>query len=454
MLIKKISFMNVSLTLLLICLASWAHGQSSGLKTENVFIITSDGLRWHEVFLGAELPIIQDHVENRDAVKQEYWREEIDARRKVLMPFFWNVIAEKGQLHGNRDKGSKVNVTNSSWGSYPGYNEILTGFYDDDRVITNHPIVNPNYTILDFLNDQDELHGSVGVVASWWQFHINVNAERSGIKVVAGPQGSQPVIMPQPDTLTHDNVLKFLSEDTPRVAMLVYDDTDNRAHEGGYEAYLKAARNFDEQVKELWEFTQSHPQYKDRTTFLISTDHGRGIGDRWPNHGSGAAHSNEIWMAVIGPDTPALGEATSGQYHLNQIASTAAAFLGYEYVNERKAGDVMTGMFKSPPVLKKAVQGPVSFSFELTDAKRNAVVSAHAEVVDIQRRHQRATPWIPTAERARVAHENMQAEANEAIQEKGLTLEEYEVVVQALRYDPVLRDKFFTQLKKIRDENK
>ena len=50
--------------------------------------------------------------------------------RKKLLPFFWNVIQQKGQLYGNRLYGNKVNVSNSYKFSYPGYNEIFTGYPD------------------------------------------------------------------------------------------------------------------------------------------------------------------------------------------------------------------------------------------------------------------------------------------------------------------------------------
>ncbi|MEX0686966.1 MAG: DUF4168 domain-containing protein [Balneolales bacterium] len=433
---------------LLICLPFDTHGQQ--FATDNIFIITSDGLRWHEVFMGAEQAIIQDHVENAKELKELFWREELKVRREALMPFFWSTIAEQGQLYGNRNLGSKMNVTNSSRASYPGYNEILTGFYDDDRVITNYPIFNPNWSILDFFNEQEDLNGSVGVVASWWSFPEIINAPRSKVNVIAGPQGSQPSIMPQPDTLTHENVMKYIRESTPRVAMLVYDDTDNRAHEGGYEGYLKAANKFDAYVQELWEFVQSHPQYKNRTTFLITTDHGRGIGDQWSNHGSGAAHSNEVWMAVLGPDTPARGEDTPGQYNLNQVAASAAAFLGLEYVNERKVGKAVDGMFKFAPAVKPAVREPSTISAELTEEQLYDIARTYTEIVDRQRKQQRATPWIPTQEKADAANKKLQEDVVKIIQDQGFTLDFYEEIVQSLRSDPDLQEIFFKNVQEIR----
>lgn len=41
----------------------------------------------------------------------------------------------------------------------------------------------------------------------------------------------------------------------------------------------------------------------------------------------------------MGPDTKPLGEIkTESQYYQNQIAKTAAAFLGLDYINDREVG--------------------------------------------------------------------------------------------------------------------
>ena len=54
---------------------------------------------------------------------------------------------------------------------------------------------------------------------------------------------------------------------------------------------------------------QEMPEYRDTTTFLITADHGRGQGlEGWKEHGDDVEGSSEIWIAALGPDTPALGE--------------------------------------------------------------------------------------------------------------------------------------------------
>src|SRR5690349_15400144 len=79
-------------------------------NSNNVFIITLDGFRWQELFLGADSSLIHDSGFTKDSaiVKKFFWDKNLVERRKKLMPFFWNVIAKKGQLAGNRLLDNKV----------------------------------------------------------------------------------------------------------------------------------------------------------------------------------------------------------------------------------------------------------------------------------------------------------------------------------------------------------
>lgn len=53
-----------------------------------------------------------------------------------------------------------------------------------------------------------------------------------------------------------------------------------------------------------------------------------------------------MWFAVIGPDTPALGEMKNeGQYFQKQVAKTIGAFLGLQYQNAEPVGEVVESMF-------------------------------------------------------------------------------------------------------------
>jgi bisphosphoglycerate-independent phosphoglycerate mutase (AlkP superfamily) len=142
--------------------------------------------------------------------------------------------------------------------------------------------------------------------------------------------------------------MDYLEQHKPKLLFIAYDETDEYAHEGKYDQYLIAAHRLDKYVAELWNWTQKNYQYKNKTTILISTDHGRGHEtiDAWRNHGSSVAGAENVWMAVLGPDTPPRGEISDGEpMTSSQIAATIAVFLGFEYKNKQPVGPVMNSMF-------------------------------------------------------------------------------------------------------------
>ncbi|MFN1208854.1 hypothetical protein ACKXGD_18135, partial [Enterococcus lactis] len=83
--------------------------------------------------------------------------------------------------------------------------------------------------------------------------------------------------------------------------------------------------------EDIWNTVQSMPQYKGKTTIVLTTDHGRGDIDKkkWTSHGSDIEDAYQIWFAAMGPGTAPTGEAkTSGQLYQQQVAATVAKLLG------------------------------------------------------------------------------------------------------------------------------
>lgn len=351
-------------TLLLSLLVLYSQAQKKG-KTENIILITLDGLRWQEVFSGAESRLLMNktYVKDTAASHQLFWRETVQQRRELLLPFFWKVMAKQGQLYGNRSEGNKVNVTNKMWFSYPGYNEILTGQADDTNINSNDPVNNPNQTVLEFLNKQKEFQGKVAAFSSWETFPWIINTTRSGVpvnggysKVTDNPSEREKLMnelmyqLPnesggtRPDAFTFHYAFEHLKNNKPRVLFISFDETDHFAHEGEYDRYLTSAQYIDGFIKSLWDWTQSQPQYKNKTTLIVTTDHGRGDSgiDDWRHHGSKMPNCDQIWFAFIGPDTPPVGEVKSEQtLYQNQLATTITSLLGIEWNTDGKKGDVI-----------------------------------------------------------------------------------------------------------------
>jgi hypothetical protein len=324
-------------------------------RTRNIMLVTTDGLRWQEVFGGADPALLNKEdggVQRVDLLKDEFGREAPEIRRKTLLPFMWNVIAKNGQIFGNANVGSEAKVTNGRNFSYPGYNEIFTGAADP-AIDSNDKVPNRNVTVLEWLNGQDDFHNRIAAFGSWDVFPFILNHSRSKLRVVAGWNpltGSglsseerllSRLITETPrmweeccyDAFTFHAALEYFKRQRPRVLYVGLGETDEFAHLGRYDEYLHAANRFDTHLRILWETVQSLPDYRDATTLIVTTDHGRGDAPvEWKNHGAQIKGSERIWIGVLGPDTPALGERTNVvPVTQSQIAATLAIFLGLDY---------------------------------------------------------------------------------------------------------------------------
>lgn len=346
----------LAVCLAVMALAQTAPGGGPELKTEHVFLITTDGLRWQEVFGGAEEQLLNrtnGGVADAAALRKTYWSETPEARREALMPFLWREIAKRGQIYGNRRKGSEARLTNGQKFSYPGYNEFLTGAVDA-RIDSNDKIPNPNTNVFEWLNQQPPFKGRVAAAINWDVIPWILNAERSRLPVWSGlplPErapGSFPVspqltelvadTTPTFNGMTYDSLIfqaahDYVREQKPRAFYLAFGETDEWAHKGRYDCYLDTARKVDAYIGRLWQTVQSLRAYRGKTTFIITTDHGRGDGPSdWRNHGKSTVGAEDVWIAIIGPDTPPLGERSNcDPVTLNQVAATVAAFVGRDY---------------------------------------------------------------------------------------------------------------------------
>lgn len=142
------------------------------------------------------------------------------------------------------------------------------------------------------------------------------------------------------DLLTYMAAKEYIQSNHPHVVFISLGETDEFAHKGRYDMYLQQANNVDKMIEELWYFVQTDPFYKNNTTFIITTDHGRGSTPaEWSNHNLFVKGSGEIWLSLIGKDIAPLGEMKDEQIlYQNQFASTVAALLNKDFKPKKKTG--------------------------------------------------------------------------------------------------------------------
>jgi hypothetical protein len=319
----------------------------------NVLFVTMDGMRWQELFGGMMPELLtkkEGGVSDPAPSEKRFGGATPEERRAKLLPFFWTVVAPKGQVFGEAERGSTARVTNGLRFSYPGYNEMLAGFADP-RIDSNNRIPNPNVTVLEWLNAKPAFHGKVAAFASWELLPWIVNTERSRLPANGdGPPVGNPLTereraindvaadLPpywgetRADAPTGFGALEYLKRHRPRVLYVMLGETDEWAHGRRYDLYLDSAWRNDRFIRRLWDTAQSLPGYQGRTALVLATDHGRGsTGETWTSHGRDVPEAERIWMAVMGPGVAPLGVRSDVNVTQSQIAATIAALLGEDY---------------------------------------------------------------------------------------------------------------------------
>lgn len=339
--------------ILFLTLSFFSTNAQLSSKTKNVFIVTIDGIRWQEIFKGADPEIINNtrYTSDVDLAKLMYFDSSCDISRKKLLPFFWNVIQQQGRLYGNRLYKNNFNVTNGYRFSYPGYNEIFSGFADI-HISSNERKNNLNTSVLEYLNSFDEFKNEVVAFTSWNVFPSILNKERCGFPIYSGYDSieengnidlhifnkAQENLVKEKsgtrqDALTFIAATEYIKANKPRVAFIGLGECDEDGHRGAYDKYLQHLNEADKMIQQLWYFIQSTPEYKNKTTLIITTDHGRGKRkNKWREHDILVKGSGDTWLAVIGPDTKPEGEMQlPRQLYQKQLALTISKFLGYNF---------------------------------------------------------------------------------------------------------------------------
>lgn len=347
------------LAFLTVLLPSLAAAQTSRpiAPADNLIVVSIDGLRHQEVFRGADPAVLNSPAEAKRssaALRALFLEGDDAARREKLMPFLWRTVVPAGQIFGDRKLNSDAHVANPHHISYPGYSEFLCGFVEP-TIDSNRNLLNPNPTVLEWLNGKPEFAGKIAAFGAWDRLRAIVNPARSHIYTVAGfdlitPLDGKPLTERQLlcnemqqnvthfwpdecfDVTTEQAALEHLKIHRPRVLYVMLGEPDEWAHASRYDLYLQSIQRSDAFIRRLWETAQADPQYKGKTALLLTCDHGRGnTVDDWTSHGSDVKLSEQTWHAVMSPELAPQGERHDTTTTQSQVAATIAALLGQDY---------------------------------------------------------------------------------------------------------------------------
>lgn len=149
------------------------------------------------------------------------------------------------------------------------------------------------------------------------------------------------------DTPVFRAALDRLRHDPPRFLYIGLDESDDAAHRNDYVRYLNVLTRFDGFLRTLMAEVDAQIAKGRKVTVLVSTDHGRGVGEEWVEHRWNIEGTARIWLLALGHGIAAQGHirppCQRTQYDLRP---TLGHLLGVAAEPARRSGRVMTELLE------------------------------------------------------------------------------------------------------------
>jgi hypothetical protein len=310
-------------------------------RTESaVVLVVLDGVRWQDVFGGADHALSRAH-----GAAPAAW-----ANPRGLMPNLQHLLETQGVAIGAPGHGAEMATGGAQRISLPSYREIFTG--KADPACQSNDCSQPlGRTIADDVYDESGPR-DVAVIASWPNIARAASAEPSRFVLTTGRKlvgradvlrddetmaslldaGAHTAPFPgegdyRPDALTERVALRYLATARPRFLFVGLGDCDEYGHRNDYRSYLGALHDSDAFIGELGATLDAMGARGQHTTVIVTTDHGRAYDFR--DHGMWHPESGRVWLVASGADVRGRGLVASPRRHtLSDVAPTVRALLG------------------------------------------------------------------------------------------------------------------------------
>ncbi len=134
------------------------------------------------------------------------------------------------------------------------------------------------------------------------------------------------------DNQTVDTVKATFTRDHPKLVLINFKQPDEGGHQTDSLRYLKGITDTDNYVDVIWQALQSDSIYKDKTTLIVTNDHGRhtaGHLDGFISHGDDCDGCKHIEFFAMGPDFKK-NYITNTTYEQTDISATVAELLYFD----------------------------------------------------------------------------------------------------------------------------
>ena len=305
-----------------------------------VVLVVLDGVRWQEVFGGADRALARERRLNPLA-----W-----ASSRTLLPNVSHLLETRAIAIGAPGHGAPIAATGPQFISLPGYLEIFAG-HPDPGCESNECARPPARTVVDDVLDSSGA-GDVAVVASWAKIALAASSDASRVILSAGrhrvergdvlrgdpstaellERGEHAKAFPgegdyRPDAITGRVALRVLTTQRPRFLFVGLGDADEYGHRNDYRGYLEAIHASDAFLGDLFATLDTLGARGRHTTVLVTADHGRAYG--FKDHGRRYPESGRVWLLAAGGDVHGHGIVAAAHGHtLSDVAPTVRALLG------------------------------------------------------------------------------------------------------------------------------
>jgi len=282
---------------LLLVAALLASPPAFGLQTRKVFVVNIDGLRSTEGFEAGD----------------------------INLPFIWDSLKPLGTLYSSF-YNTGVTITNSAHSTIvTGARQLMlngTPFWAPIR--PREPTIGECYR--KFLGAPQDGAVFVNGKSMIW---LDPVSTYPGFGRAVAPQivYSWPT---EDDLAAWDSTRAVIARSHPSFCYVVLGQVDAAGHAADTNRYISSIRQADSLVFELWKLLCDDPQYRDSTTLIITSDHGRHDERHggWFTHGCSCRGCRHVLFLAIGPDikTDTVIDDRADQI---DIAPTVANLLGF-----------------------------------------------------------------------------------------------------------------------------
>lgn len=346
---KNIRYVFIIMSLLLIFSNQSFSQFNTQYKTKYVFIVAIDGLRYAEGFGGGN----------------------------QYIPFLWDSLAQKGTIFTNF-YNTGITTSNS------GHSQITNGVRQVLLINTNSRI-SPNSASdvcpleLQYSNSKTfqnfspnsisidtDLRPTEPTIGEYYRkfkgapskqvYYINGHSQiwRNPVSLFPGygPDYAPIVIPVRSDHETLDSAYTIIDRDHPTLCYVLFGAVDAAGHSGDTTNYHNQILQVDSLIFQLWNKIQSDSIYADKTTMLITTDHGRHDEQHggWRNHGDECSGCRHVFLMALGPDIKPNTVIETVHDHLD-IAPTVGELLNFP--TPLSQGNALTEMFNNPAIIQE-----------------------------------------------------------------------------------------------------